>query len=132
MNILKVPTDKRALGNKGEIAAVRYLRRHGYRIKKRNYVAVNKEIDIIAENRDTVAFVEVKTRTEGCYNPSEPRPASALTKEKRRGIIACAKVYAAFEPTKKQLRFDVIEVMTDARGKISSINHMIDAFRQDG
>ena len=131
MNVLKILTDKRRLGNKGEDAAAKYLKRHGYKIRKRGYVALDKEIDIIAESRDTVAFVEVKTRSLGQYNPSEPRPASAVTKEKQRGIISAAKVYAAYSPTKKYLRFDIIEVLTDENGKIASINHMTDAFRQD-
>ena len=131
MNILKILTDKRRIGNIGETAAVRYLKKHGYRIKRRNYIALNKEIDIIAENRDTRAFVEVKTRTEGRYDPREPRPASALTKEKQRGIISVAKVYTAYNPTKKHLCFDVIEVTVSEDKKILSVNHMIDAYRQD-
>ena len=57
MNILKVLTERRKIGNIGERAAARYLKRKGYKILKRNYVPLDHEIDIIAENREYTAFI---------------------------------------------------------------------------
>lgn len=133
MNILKVLTEKRRVGNFGERAAARFLRRHGYKILKRNYVAFDNEIDIIAENREVIAIVEVKTRTAGCQSPKEPRPASSVTPDKQRGIINAAKCYLAtrFGQKSKLVRFDVIEVLlTDGRRgrKISEIKHLQNTF----
>ena len=51
MNILKVLTPERRIGNLGERVAARHLRRKGYRILERNYTAAGAEIDIIAKKK---------------------------------------------------------------------------------
>ena len=48
MNILKVLTPRRSLGNLGENYAARLLKKKGYRILERNYIGKWGEIDIIA------------------------------------------------------------------------------------
>ena len=127
MKILEVLTKSRKTGNLGEKAAAKYLRRHGYKIMKRNFVADGGEIDIIAENKTTVAFVEVKTRTLGKENPSEPRPASAVTPEKQRKIISAARFYlGGFQS--KRLRLDIVEVYLNADKSVSKIVHIENAF----
>lgn len=131
MEILKLKTEKTLLGRYGEKMARRYLRRHGYRIVKKNFVADSHEIDIIAENKDTLAFVEVKTRTVGIENPNEPRPASSVDAKKQRGIIKAARFYAAYNPTKKRKRFDIIEVYVNQNSKrysLAEIIHLIGTF----
>ena len=62
MEILKIKTKKALLGRYGEKMARRYLRRHGYRIIKKNFVADSHEIDIIAADdlEKQVTFYEVK------------------------------------------------------------------------
>ena len=52
---------RRRFGHWGEDAAVRYLKTRGYEILDRNYRSSWGEIDIIARQRDVLAFVEVKT-----------------------------------------------------------------------
>ena len=131
MEILKLKTEKALLGRYGEKMARRYLRRHGYRIVKKNFVADSHEIDIIAENKDTLAFVEVKTRTVGIENPNEPRPASSVDAKKQRGIIKAARFYAAYNPTKKRKSFDIIEVYVNQNSKrysLAEIKHLIGTF----
>ena len=49
------------VGNLGESVACEYLKRHGFKIRDRNYVKKTGELDIIAEKEDTLYFVEVKT-----------------------------------------------------------------------
>ena len=95
MDILKIKTPKRKLGSFGEKIARRYLRRHGYRIKAKNFVADDHEIDLIAEDKSTLVFVEVKTRTVGHESPNEPRPASSVDAKKQRGLIMAARAYTA-------------------------------------
>ena len=87
MDILKIKTPKRKLGSFGEKIARRYLRRHGYRIKAKNFVADDHEIDLIAEDKSTLVFVEVKTRNVKSLGKIEMRPASSVTPEKQRKII---------------------------------------------
>lgn len=51
-------------GKKGEVFAVEYLKKSGYKILDTNWhYSKNAEIDIIAEEKDTIIFIEVKTRT---------------------------------------------------------------------
>ena len=128
MNILKILTSRRKTGNKGEDFAAKYLRKNKYKIVSRNYVGVNTEIDVIAENKTTVAFVEVKTRTLGYENPREPRPSSAVTPEKQRKIISAAKYYLGAHPNEKRVSLDIIEVYLTKDQKLHSINHIENAF----
>ena len=114
MKILQLKTPKRLLGNYGEKQAAKYLKKNGYKIIKKNFVADSHEIDLIAETRDTIVFIEVKTRTLGHEHPNEPRPASSVNSEKQRAIISAAKIYSAFNPTDKKKRFDVVEVYVNS------------------
>ena len=50
------------LGSEGERAAAAFLEARGYRILERNYRTKLGELDLIAEDGDTLVFVEVKVR----------------------------------------------------------------------
>ena len=135
MQILKVKTEDRRLGDFGEGEAVKFLRKNGYRIKRRNFVTDTNEIDIVAENADTVVFVEVKTRTVGAVSLSEARPASAVTPKKQRGIIAAARCYLGCFRPEKRVRFDIIEVYAEpvrqGKWRAVEIKHLTSAFDAD-
>jgi len=133
MKILDLLTPKRITGNYGEKQAAKYLRRHGYKILARNYVAAGAEIDLVARTRDTTVFVEVKTRREGHENPCEPRPASAVTPEKQRKIISAARAFMRRERAVSRLRFDIAEVILydEKKPKVKEIRHLISAFSLD-
>ena len=131
MEILKIKTENRSLGNFGEDEAAKFLRKNGYRILERNYVAGEHEVDIIAEDKFAVAFVEVKTRRVDRLNPREPRPASSVTREKQRSIIAATKCYIAYHPPKKHVRLDIVEVYVEMVGEkptVKEIKHLKGAF----
>ena len=131
MKILEVLTKARLTGNKGEAAAAKYLRRHGYKILKRNYVADNNEIDIIARNRTTLVFVEVKSRTVGTSD-FLPRPAAAVDQKKQQAILKAAGIFIAlnYEYRGLRQRFDVIEVYLE-NGKAKTVKHLINTFDRD-
>ena len=133
MKILEILTEKRRLGNRGERAAARYLWYHGYRILERNFVRHGAEIDLIAQKRDTVVFVEVKTRVREHQNPREPRPASAVTPQKQRKIIAAAQCYTPAMQRGLRYRFDIIEVYFSANPtfKARQIVHIPGAFNKN-
>ncbi len=122
------------IGNFGERIAVRYLRLHGYTVKERNWRSGHMEIDIIAANFKTLAFVEVKTRTYTKETIHEaPPPSSAVKSEKQRLTRRAAKDYLWQHPTKKSPRMDVIEVWlirdeTSDKAKIAKINHIKAAY----
>lgn len=133
MNILKVLTERRRIGNFGEKAAVSHLRKKGYKILAVNQVEGDCEIDVIAKNREYIVFTEVKTRRYGVENPAEPRAASAVTPEKQRKIIRAAASYLAFHKTELKVRFDIIEVYYDGNDKkrVCEINHLEGAFNRN-
>ena len=122
------------IGNFGERIAVRYLRLHGYTVKERNWRSGHMEIDIIAANFKTLAFVEVKTRTYTKETIREaPPPSSAVKSEKQRLTRRAAKDYLWQHPTKKKPRMDVIEVWlirdeTTDKAKVAKINHIKAAY----
>ena len=130
MNILRVLTPQRIVGNFGERAAAKHLKKNGYKILKMNYTAVDNEIDIIAENRAYTVFIEVKTRSENYDKTKEPRPACAVTGKKQRGIIDAARYYIARNKNKKRIRFDIIEVIVDgaSKSKVLELKHLENAF----
>ena len=134
MKILKIKTPKRELGTLGEKMDKRYLRKNGYKIRKMNFVADGHEIDIIAESRDVVAIVEVKTRSKGHIGSYESRPAASVTPEKQRSIISAAKCFLGQKTPGKPIRLDVIEVyLENIKGKdrVAGIKHLEAAFNLD-
>ncbi len=89
-----------------ELRAGRWLRKRGYRILSRRYRAADGEIDLIALDGDTVAFVEVKARPEGRMGAG----ADAVTADKRRRIRNAAGVYLAARGWQDRCcRFDILE-----------------------
>ena len=126
-------TAKRARGDLGERAAVRYLRFRFYRILDRNFRAGGAEIDIVAKRGKTLVFVEVKTRRlEPDSADRLTRPAAAVTRDKQEHIVRAAKIRLAQRPTPDcSIRFDVIEVYLDPRtdrDRVIRIEHVKAAF----
>jgi len=128
MNILKALTDKRKTGNRGEDETAKFLKKRGYKITARNYVAGDHEIDIIAENKEYICFVEVKTRTVSDSDGIEARPASAVTSEKQSAIISAARFYLGGYFDQRMTRFDVAEVYLEKDGGLRDINYIENAF----
>ena len=116
-------TDKKVIGDKGEDFAALYFEKQGYKIKARNVHSRYGEIDLIAENGDTVVVVEVKTRS----HDSLDRAADAVTPLKQKKIILTALDYISKSNTDKIMRFDVFEVY-HANGRIYKFNHIKNAF----
>ena len=112
----------RVLGDRGERAAARQLRRNGLRVLARGYQTPLGEIDLIARDGDTLVFVEVKTRRWG-------EPAEAVTPEKQRRLTLTAlrflKEHSLLEC---HARFDVVAIVWPDDDSAPAIEHIIDAF----
>jgi putative endonuclease len=117
------------LGTFGEDMAKDSLEKEGYRILERNFSCKAGELDIIAMEGDTIAFIEVKCRTGTGYgNPSE-----AVSYYKQNRIVKSA----LFFMTKHKIfdymcRFDVVEVLTDGTKECTTINLIKNAFEYSG
>lgn len=117
--------NKAQVGKRGEQAAARYLKKHGYDILERNLHVSHQEIDIIAINRDCIVFVEVKTRT--IYPDNADRfstPAAAVTLQKQQFLLKAASKYIAEHHYALQPRMDVIEVYLAPDQEISAVQKL--------
>lgn len=116
-------------GRWGEKQAVRLLKSKGWKIiGERVCVGKHDELDIIAEDRNVLVFIEVKTRK----NEDFGRPFSAVNKEKRKHLSRAAVTYLKKKNTKPEfIRFDVIEVIGEPDGKPPEIRHIENAFSLD-
>lgn len=115
-----------AIGRAGEELAAEFLREHGFFIAAKNYRSERGEIDIIAENREMVLFVEVKLRKNNVgYLPRE-----AVTSDKRKRLHHAAKNFIYRSKTTLKPRFDIIEVIMNERQdlKDADVNWIENAF----
>ena len=115
------------VGKSGEDRTASFLRKRGYAIIKRNYQCRFGEIDIIAERKEYIIFVEVKTRKKDSLS----LPAEAVDSAKQRKIMLTANDFLAKFQTPLQPRFDIAEVITEVKadGSISySLNYIENAF----
>ena len=104
-------TAKARTGAEGEEAAAVCLRRLGWKILDRNWRSRHLELDIVAEERDTVVFVEVKTRAEGGLQT----PFEALTPAKKERLCRAAQAWLeAHDAWSRPCRFDLVCVTSRA------------------
>ena len=99
-----------ALGRRGEDLAHRYLRRAGFTVVARNYRTRSGtfEIDLVAWERETLAIVEVKSRSTDEFGA----PDRNVDLEKRRRIVRAARDYARrAEVPWSRIRFDIVTVL---------------------
>lgn len=103
---------RRTLAQQGEDRAAKYLKRQGYRILERNARLGRYEIDIIAREGDTVAFVEVKTRRSGA--PVDP--VESVNFHKRRHIRRGASTWIQqHDDGVTYYRFDIVTIVWPER-----------------
>lgn len=119
--------DKQLLGRYGEVIASRYLRYHGYDVISAHYNCRLGEIDLVAEDKKHICFVEVKTRSENM----KYAPADAVDFSKRNKIIAASQLFLKENFTRKQPRFDIIEVFFENDQPVK-LNHIEGAFDGKG
>ncbi len=113
---------KKAIGKLGEELADTYLKQQGYKILERNYVTRAGEIDIVCRQKETVVFVEVKTRTSNIYG----FPEEAITKTKARHLVASAFDYLG-QHYCRNWRIDLITVeLTNQTPMIKQWPNIID------
>lgn len=121
---------KKSLGDRGEDAAAKFLKRRGFRILARSVDSPLGELDIIAVDGRTIVFVEVKTRR----SDEAGRPAEAIDERKRRRMTQGALAYLkANRLLNYTARFDVVAITWPAdAARPMSIEHLKNVFEAAG
>ena len=121
---------KRTLGQRGERAAAKFLRRRGYKILALgDRLKHRDELDIVAVDGRTVVFVEVKTRSSQTLG----HPAEAVDAVKQRRLTKLAVTYLKRHGLLDYpARFDVIAVIWPENVRKPQIKHIQNAFEAVG
>ena len=105
----------------GEEQAVAFLQQKGYRILAKNFRNRFGEIDIIAQDKDEVVFIEVKTRK----NDNFGTPAEAVNEQKLRKITMVASDFMREQGLENiQPRFEVVSILTNKTLELISNIHI--------
>jgi putative endonuclease len=119
----------RTLGQRGEAAAARFLKRIGYVIIARGDRGRLGELDLVAVDARTVVFVEVKTRRSHDAGP----PAEAVDPRKQQRLTRLALTFLKrHDLLEYPARFDVVAVTWPALQKKPTIEHFKNAFQPVG
>ena len=98
---------RKQTGRQGEEIAAKYLTDKGYKILQRNWYCSTGELDIVAENDDTLIFVEVRTRRGDRFGTAE----ESITPVKQARLVELAQTYLQeVAPLHQSWRIDVVAV----------------------
>ncbi len=119
-----MPSPRIELGARGEDLAVTYLTDEGLTVLDRNWRCREGELDVVARDRATLVFCEVKTRRGTGYGD----PVEAVTYAKQRRLRVLAQRWlAAHDEHAPEVRFDVIGILLRPDG-LAKVTHLPGAF----
>lgn len=110
------------LGKKGEQLAVDFLIENGYDIIERNYRFNKAEVDIIAQKKDVLAIIEVKTRSTADFG----NPQDFVKPKQIKNLVKAVDEYVTVNSLDVEVRFDIIAIVKEK--KEFKIEHLEDAF----
>jgi putative endonuclease len=120
---------KQSLGQRGERAAAKFLRRKRYKVLHRGYRILGGELDIVAVDGRTVVFIEVKTRV----SHHAGSPAEAVDIHKQRQLTQLALAYLRrYHLLDYSARFDVVAIIWPTDQRRPKIEHIKNAFEATG
>jgi len=116
-------TYRKSLGNKGEEIAAEFLLNKGYQIIEKNYFSRYGEIDLVAQDSDSIVFVEVKTRR----NQSFGDPEDSVTPTKLERIHKAGLMWLQAHPqSPEDWRIEVVSILMDGQDYVLDIRHFVD------
>ncbi len=119
---------RRDTGILGEKLARDFLKKRGYHILETNYRCPEGEIDIVAKHKDSLAFIEVRTKTSLAFGS----PEESITPAKKERMKATAAYYCQTHSNLPSLwRIDVVAIELDQKGKPSRIELIENAVGKD-
>ena len=110
------------LGKLGEELAVEFLQNNGYTILETNWTFQKAEIDIIAQTEDTLAIIEVKTRSSIEFG----LPQDFVNSKKIKLLVKAVDNYVVERNLDINVRFDIIAIHKEDKSFV--IEHLTDAF----
>lgn len=110
------------LGKKGEQLAINFLVKNGYRILDKNWRYQKAEIDIIAQKKETLAVIEVKTRSSIDFG----NPQDFVNPKKIKLLVSAIDEYIISKDLDVNVRFDIIAIVKENNN--FTIEHLEDAF----
>ncbi|RKE98989.1 YraN family protein [Ichthyenterobacterium magnum] len=110
------------LGKKGEQLAVDFLLKNNYEIIERNYRFDKAEVDIIAQQKDILAIIEVKTRSSSEFG----NPQDFVKPKQIKNLVKAVDEYVTENSLDVEVRFDIIAIIKN--GKQFDIEHLENAF----
>ena len=110
------------LGKHGEELAVEFLQQNGYEIIETNWTFQKAEIDIIAQKENTLAIVEVKTRSSIDFG----LPQDFVKPKKIQLLVKAVNEYVIANDLEVDVRFDIIAIHKE--GKEYNLEHIEEAF----
>ncbi len=112
------------VGQLGETAARKHLKRQGLKFLTANFRTDRGEIDLVMRDGDCLVFVEVKTRSSEQWG----RPADAVDGERRRRLTRAGLDYLRLlKNPRVKVRFDIVEVLL-ADGTVREVRHLPNCF----
>jgi putative endonuclease len=119
--------NRQEVGKLGEKAAQKFLKKRGYRIRETGFRCRHGEIDIIAQQKDYLVFVEVRTKS----NLDFGTPEESITQTKKERLIVSALTYTNTHQNLPSLwRIDVVAIELDDKGKVKRIELIENAVEQ--
>lgn len=112
-------------GDEGEDIACSFLVKSGYLIKERNWHFSKYEVDIIAEHKNILVFVEVKFRSGNYFG----EPEIFVSQKQKGNLIRVANFYINRINSTLEARFDIIAIVKSNAGV--TIKHIEDAFKPE-
>jgi len=114
------------LGKKGEKLAVEFLLKKGYTIVSRNFVYQKAEVDIIASKGNTLAIIEVKTRS----TPDFGDPQEFVKAKQIQNLVKAVDHFVDEHNLDVEVRFDIVAIIKNKAG--IRLEHLEDAFLHFG
>lgn len=109
---------RRETGIIGEKLACDFLGKNGYQIVETNYRCPDGEIDIIAQQKDTLVFVEVRTKKSSRFGT----PEESITPAKMKKLRTVAAHYGQNRDNLPlSWRIDVVAIQMESSGRVSRI-----------
>jgi len=97
----------------------------GWTIVNRRFRSGHRDIDLVVQRGNTVAFVEVKTRRDDEYGD----PVTAVDHRKQRELTRSALVWISrYGRADVEYRFDVIGILIDQQARVARVKHIENAF----